>query len=209
MFLKYFISAAILFASLTTASSALEVVAPGIAPNTKVYVPCDYSAQHNYDYTPRNYEFSAKRNFGYIKMGAGMSLAKGHRDLGPTIGIGYRIVDVNDCCAVDLSFNFTAAKHESFYSMPRIMYLYYFNPNDVSSLYVGGGLSFGFKSINKHHHKSFKGLEAEAVVGYEFNRFSNIRTFVELNLSQPVLAAGSHRNNYKMPVLTLSAGIGF
>lgn len=87
------------------------------------------------------------------------------------------------------------------------MYLRYFDLASSSSLYAGGGLSYGHIK-NKVDHKKFEGILAEGAVGYEWMRTNSIRAFVELNASQSAIAL-TDKHQYMPPVLSLSFGVGF
>lgn len=160
-------------------------------------------------------ETPSKNAFTYVRMGA--SPVQGVGAI-PGIGVGYRLSSGSG--AVDLSANF-GARHQKHgvkattYTFPKANYLHYFNPTEVNSLYVGGGLAWG--GIHKgtsedefgYSTKSdFDGIIANAALGYEMQRTSAFRSFVQLDVNQPMLAV-SQKHAFPSPSAELGVGIGF
>lgn len=144
--------------------------------------------------------------YTYFKLGGSVLTAKEWKDLMPAIGVGRRYEWTGK--AVDISANYAANGHSGHYfSIPKIMYLQYLTPQSNCSPYLGGGLSWG-EVRDKHEDHKFQGIFAEFAVGYEFQRQSPIRTFVQLDLSQGLLAHNK-RGSTPAPTLALTAGIGF
>jgi hypothetical protein len=167
-----------------------------------------------------SYPVSAE-SFTYVKLGAGFTRAKSIEkrgegeikskhtkwsyEFGPAIGIGRRFT--LDSSAVDLSINWLGNNHAGYFACPKIMYLQYLSPYSSSSLYYGGGLSLGCIASKG---LKFSGLQGEVAVGYEMNRHSNIRTFIELNASHGILAFDSkYKNDSFAPAVSLTFGVGF
>ena len=144
-------------------------------------------------------------NITYFKMGGGLIPSGEGAQFGPAFGFGERFE--RGIHAVDLSINGGYANGNSYFTLPKVMYLHFFNPDDASSLYAGGGLSYGHIR-NKASHKDFTGILAEAAVGYEWMRHTSIRSFVELNISQGAIALSSN-HHYMTPVVSVSFGVGF
>jgi hypothetical protein len=118
------------------------------------------------------------------------------------------------------------------YTLPKVNYLFVLSPKSANSLYAGAGLAIGgIKQttivdgqeavINAEDQKEvtpaiaaseknqeFHGLIPTAVVGYEFNRTGALKTFVQLDVSQPALAVRKD-GDFFTPKVALSAGIGF
>lgn len=154
--------------------------------------------------------------FTYLRMGACPAQGVGAM---PGMGIGYRII--SGFSAADFSVNFSGRnqRHYSYatsYSLPKANYLYYFNPTEDNSLYVGGGLAWGgiHKEIRDYQNEDsstefdFDGIIANVAIGYEIHRTSTIRSFVQLDLNQPTLAV-SQRHDFPSPTAELGVGIGF
>ena len=160
---------------------------------------CNYNCEENC--SPSSYSA-----YTYFKLGAGVLSAKDWKDLMPALGAGRRY-EWNGK-AVDISANYSiAGKHGYHYSIPKIMYLQYLTPEADSSPYFGGGLSWG-ELHNKRKGQKFQGIFGELAAGYEFQRNSPIRTFVQLDLSQGLIAHHKHKST-PAPALALTAGIGF
>jgi hypothetical protein len=144
--------------------------------------------------------------YTYFKIGGGVLSVKDWKDPMPAIGVGRRFEWGTK--AVDISANYSiAGKHGHYFSIPKIMYLQYLTPYADCSPYLEGGLSWG-ELHNKRKDQKFQGVFGELAVGYEFHRHSPIRTFIQLDLSQGLLANNKHGST-PAPALALSAGIGF
>lgn len=142
--------------------------------------------------------------FKYVKLGGGIFT---YPDCmaGPAVSLGWRFQEENH--ALDISANYAGISRSFMVTLPKAVYLQYLNPNSKKSMYVGGGLSFGW--MNQHSSKkSFTGLMAEFVVGYDFNRFGKTKLFTELTITQSMLKV-SHKNRYQAPVMTVTCGVGF
>ena len=158
---------------------------------------------------------SEKNSFTYIRMGASPLQGVGAV---PGMGIGYRLASGSS--AVDLSGNFGArrikhGKEVTTYTLPKVNYLHYFTPTKDNSLYVGGGLAWGGVHTNTHNYDEeyssradFHGIIANAAVGYEMQRASSVRSFVQLDVNQPTLAV-SQRHEFPSPSAELGVGLGF
>lgn len=118
------------------------------------------------------------------------------------------------------------------YTLPKVNYLFVLNPKSANSLYAGAGLALGgIKQttivdgqeavinpedqtvvtpavLASEKNQEFHGLIPTAVVGYEFNRSGTVKTFVQLDVSQPALAVRKD-GDFFTPKVALSAGIGF
>jgi hypothetical protein len=148
---------------------------------------------------------SHKSNFTYLKMGGSLIPNKNGYDLAPMIFLGNRFQRASH--AIDLSFGGARYDKNSYFILPKIMYLYYFTPDLPTSFYAGGGLSCG-RIKNHEEHKMFKGILGEAAVGYEWIKTSSISSFVELTLSQSAIPLGE-RYHHMPPLISLGFGVGF
>ena len=150
-----------------------------------------------------------------VKLGAAnINGPHSHSNVAPVIELAKRF-DVNNA-AIELSARYSHANTDNqdsmFYSLPKITYLAFYTPNCVNSFFYGGGLSWSktrhYNSVNTNNTASFQGLYAEGVVGYEMHRDKKIKTTLELNVSQPVLASSQHGRN-PGPSVFATLGFGF
>ncbi len=128
----------------------------------------------------------------YARIGYGTVFGGGSAP-GPAIGFGYRYE--LDQLGVDLSFiNLAFPEHDSTASgdvgisgsWARLLALYYLNPKANSSIYGGGGLSWGGSAVTSSGNVySGSGIQGELSVGYEMLRASTIRLFVQADLTLP------------------------
>jgi hypothetical protein len=126
----------------------------------------------------------------YIRLGQGVAAAPG-APTGPGIGLGYRLelghvgLDASMNLAVTNVMN--ADKRGFVGSLAKLTAQYYFMPDADKSPYLGGGVSWGFRSLNVGADRyAGNGLQAEIVGGYEFLRNSNIRAFIQAGVSLPL-----------------------
>ncbi|MDP1835203.1 MAG: hypothetical protein Q8K75_04655 [Chlamydiales bacterium] len=141
--------------------------------------------------------------FTYLKMGLGIFPNEG---VGPTFGLGKRWE--SGFSAIDASINWSESGSSEYVSIVKAMYLYRFTPFDVNGMYAGGGMSIG--SLTQPNHRRFSGLLAEFAVGFEMLCQQSIRTFLELNISQGMVAFDAkHKAHGFNPFISMSAGFGF
>lgn len=148
---------------------------------------------------------SQHANITYFRIGGSLIPIGEGTKFGPAFAFGERFE--RGIHAIDLSIAGGCFNKNSYFTFPKVMYLYYFNFDHSSSLYAGGGLSYGYIK-NKASHKKFAGILAEAAVGYEWMRKTSIRTFVEMNISQGAIAL-SDKHHYMPPIVSVSFGVGF
>ena len=156
----------------------------------------------------------SSKSFTYLKMGAMDTYPTDTVQIVPGLGLGYRL-NTGDG-AVDFSANYTRGTGLNgkevtyFYTFPKVSYLHYLSPSKSQSLYVGAGLAFG--SLKNKEMAKFIGLIPSATLGYEMNRKANFRSFLQLDVSQPAVAAKLTRNDgvkFPGPVAEFSLGVGF
>lgn len=118
------------------------------------------------------------------------------------------------------------------YTLPKVNYLFILSPKSDNSFYAGAGLAIGgikqttviaakdavvnvedqteitpaVAAYNKN--QEFHGLIPNVVVGYEFNRNGAVKTFVQVDVSQPALAVRKD-GVFFTPKVAFFAGIGF
>lgn len=153
------------------------------------------------------------KSFGYARMSIADSDAIRAFQTLPGLGLGYRYNI--DAAAIDVSANYTrevAGKENEtyFYTAPRVSYLRYWNGEKDQSFYYGAGLAWG--GVRKSADENFAGLVPNATVGYEMNRNATVRSFVQLDVSQPALSITTTSVSYQNlpgPLAEVSIGLGF
>lgn len=153
--------------------------------------------------------------FTYVEIGGAALFVGQKSETSPAIGIGRRYC--TPYSAIDVSFHILPGDNGVFlYSTPRILYLHYFEPEAFNSLYAGGGLSYsGMKGAKqkdsegeKIERKSFNGVAAELVLGYEFCRQSYLRPFAQITLTQALIAT-NRKGDFPSPAIAAYLGAGF
>ena len=146
----------------------------------------------------------------------------------PGFGLGYRKSFGHS--GIDISFNYNEgadwAKSERFitWTTPKVSYLYYFTPKTNTCLYSGIGMGWGGCSHKKYETaaiendyyyddaqlvQKFTGLIPHLTLGVELLRTSILTSFIELNLSQPVIPKYFKGESKPGPIAELSVGAGF
>lgn len=138
-----------------------------------------------------------KNSFSYIRMGVSDSKVPNQLQqldqVTPGIGIGYRISSGFNGLDVSGDYNYRTftteqgKEHTYRYTLPKANYVLYVTPSRSSSLYAAAGAAWG--GIVTKDKSEFHGLIPNVAVGYEMNRKASWRTFVQVDVSQPVLAA--------------------
>lgn len=117
------------------------------------------------------------------------------------------------------------------YTLPKVSYLYYLNPKADNSFYAGAGVAFGWRKQTSviaaqdevkdsegvvtqqavdasNDVREFAGIVPGITAGYEMNRYGSVKTFVQLDATQPTLGY-INVGKFFGPEVTLSAGLGF
>lgn len=160
---------------------------------------------------------SPKKSFGYLRMGlSDTELNKTDVQVLPGVGLGYRLVAGSS--AIDLSASFNRRKSVTdegreetlHYTVPKANYLYYVNAESNNSFYAGAGLAWGGIDTRdmEDNKSSFIGLIPNVALGYELNRTGTLRSFVQLDVSQPAIAAVKE-GAFPKTFAELSVGAGF
>lgn len=136
------------------------------------------------------------RDFGYFRLGAGLTFVEGKALSGPALGFGWRHYEghlsvdasvANAFVVRDVATGFTmGALSMNFYYLPQ--------PEAASSAYFGGGLTWGVARVCTEFDTEFgddtcfrgDGLQLEVGGGYEFLRHSSIRLATHANISLPL-----------------------
>lgn len=165
-------------------------------------------------------------------------LPKNDQKLMPGLGIGYRAAFDHHAVDVSADGNRREIRDVAqekavnySYTLPKVNYLYYVTPASDSSFYAGAGLAFGgmkdttvvaavdevkaedgtvaTPSVAAHNVvQEFHGLIPNIAAGYEFGRNTSVRTFVQLDVSQPAIAT-AREGTFFGPKVALSLGAGF
>lgn len=147
----------------------------------------------------------------YLKVGA--TNPPGDSDVLPTLGIGARFQ--KDKYGFDLSANIGSLIFVNYASLKGIG-LFYPNPEKQNQLYLGFGPGIGYfeSSVpmggpfgSASSHCGF--LSVDGLVGYEFRHAPRFKTFVQLEISQPIFSFKNQRRSTYKPGFALTAGIGF
>lgn len=161
----------------------------------------------------------------YFRLGYGGAIGPSFNS-GPQFGFGYRYE--LDNVGIDLSFlnlmvatgkrnaDGTTGSAAVTGSWVKLMGIYYANPMANSSLYFGGGLSWGVTAIaDDTTAYSGSGLQGEAVIGYELLRASTIRIFLEGEATLPFYTVtedyflGTGNSSKYVPFFGASIGLGW
>ena len=157
---------------------------------------------------------SLNKSYTYLRMGVTDTYPTNSVQIVPGLGLGYRLSAGDG--ALDLSANYTRGKGLTgeetsyFYTLPKATYLHYLAPTKGQSVYAGAGLAFG--GMKNKEGTKFQGLIPSATVGYEMNRKTNFRSFVQLDVSQPAIAANltkAEGKGFPGPIAEISVGAGF
>ena len=154
-----------------------------------------------------------KKSFGYLRMGVSDSeVPKDTQQMVPGLGLGYRIVSGSSALDLSASFNRRDLRTDEGrertyqYTLPKANYLYYVSAERNSSLYAGGGLAWG--GVTTADGQEFHGIITNVALGYELGRNSTLRSFIQLDVSQPAIAA-SQKGSLPSPIAEISLGAGF
>jgi hypothetical protein len=152
---------------------------------------------------------TVRNRFTYVRLGPSNSSFS--KEIFPSMALGRRFEIPKS--AIDLSAGFgylgkTFSNSHSYYAyLPKIMYLRYADQEHENTFFYGSGMSF-FTSASDARASKFFGIAAHISAGYEFGRYDRIRQLTQLDISQPILPAYS-KGNFPLPVIELSAGVGF
>lgn len=183
------------FAIEPTVETIPNPVKLNIAPKTKV------------EETAKN-----SKSFLYLRMGVSeANLSQINLEVVPGIGLGYRLT--SGASAIDLSASFNRREVRTdegkektyFYTLPKANYIHYISPASDTSFYAGAGLAWGGM---KTENAEFLGLIPNAAIGLEMNRNAAWRSFIQLDVSQPAIAA-EKVGDLPKPFAEITLGAGF
>jgi hypothetical protein len=139
----------------------------------------------------------------------------------PALGFGFRAE--MDTFALDVSFlngQFGADNYGSdsgsAFTLLRLSGLRYLSPTADRSVYVGGGLSYGYQHFGRYSYDPVtqvstgdydgNGLQGELIVGYEIARASSMRVFVQADAVLPFYSAESTSYSSRAPGGPITTG---
>lgn len=161
-------------------------------------------------FLPANQE--KRSSLYYIKLGVAHPCGDSSYFL-PSLGLGARFQ--KGYYGFDLSASHSTLVFMNYASL-KGMFLFYPQPEKKHQLYLGVGPGIGCHFGGVPMGAPFGGasskrwtLNLEGVLGYEFRHTAHFKTFIQLELTQPVFGFGEgHRGSYK-PGFALMGGIGF
>lgn len=169
-------------------------------------------------------EAAKSTSFFYLRMGVADSELPTQVDhYLPGLGLGYRLAEGAYAVDFSTSFNQRTSRtdegkvHTYTYKLPNATIVRYISPEKNNSFYAGGGLAWGgvdreekttTAEGSQWEERSFHGLIPNVTCGYEMKRHDTLRTFAELTISQPAIAA-SQEGKLPGPYAELSLGAGF
>jgi hypothetical protein len=154
-----------------------------------------------------------KSSLYYVKLGA-VHPPGDSCDVLPNFGVGVRFQ--TDYYGFDLSANLGSLIFINYASLKGVFLLYPW-PEECHQFYfgVGPGVGYHLSSVPMggpfgSATREYGNITLEGVVGYEFRHAPHFKTFIQLELSQPIIGFGRHRShcNYS-PGVGLTGGFGF
>lgn len=148
----------------------------------------------------------------YLKLGATYPPGDSSGIL-PTFGLGTRFQ--RDYYGFDLSANLASIVFINYASLKGI-FLFYPQPEKRSQLYFGFGPGIGHHLTSVPMGGPFGGATTEygkatleGVLGYEFRHTQHFKTFIQIELSQPIFGFSRHYHCGYKPGVCLTGGFGF
>ena len=164
---------------------------------------------------------SIKHQFTYIRLGVGTSFNNTEPQAMPSLGLGKRYQYSH--VGIDLSVNwmaksFKTGSNEYYFSIPKILLLFFITPRSTASIYFGFGPSYGWITTpqkgspldaNFIEEKRFRGILLEGTLGVEIAPKHSVKSFIGFDISYPLAAASETEDKIKKPVISGSFGIAF
>lgn len=160
----------------------------------------------------------ANNNFDYyqIKIGSGVFNTQNGWVGAPIVAFGKRF-EMGDS-ALEISAGYGKHNHAngdrfSYYSLPKITYVSFHDPQAPSGLFYGGGLSFSqvknsASYYSQNQDSKFVGAFAEGTFGYEFKRNAAICPILYVDISQAMVAE-SKQGKHPGPSIMIGMSAGF
>lgn len=171
-----------------------------------------YPSHRPIDFYDENHSKDDFCEIDYLKLGGALITMGQKSTFVPVIGFGRRC----ECPEMGVDYSATigyakgiAGNERSvfLYTIPKILALKFVDPCSNFSFYYGGGGSWT-GIVNNNKRQSFHGIFVEAVIGYELQRQCSMRTFIQFEVNQGILAA-YRKGKYPSPTGLLTFGIGF
>lgn len=131
----------------------------------------------------------------------------------PSFGLGARFQ--RGYYGFDLSANLGTAIFINYASL-KGLFLFYPRPEKKHQLYCGIGPGIGYHLSSVPLGQPFGAATSkcghvtlEACLGYEFRHTDHFKTFIQLELSQPIVGFGGHGSRSYKPGVAVVGGIGF
>lgn len=152
-----------------------------------------------------------KSTLFYVQLSASEGDLTSIKALHPGVGLGVRHMVLQG--ALDISAEGLGVRQsdgsEFHWSFPKIAYLYYFQKEGPTSLYLGPAISWGGVSkTNEDGWPDFVGIFTGVHAGCDFSVGENFLGFTEFRLNIPT-AYAYKEGDFPGPSLTLSLGTGF
>lgn len=149
----------------------------------------------------------------YMKLGA-VHPPGNSSDILPNFGLGARFQ--TGYYGFDLSASLGSIAFINYASLSGT-FLFYPQPEKTNQLYfgIGPGVGYYFDSVPMGQPfgsgSSQRGIvTVDGVLGYEFRHNNHLKTFIQLELSQPAVSFGGHGyHRDHTPGVAMSIGIGF
>lgn len=149
----------------------------------------------------------------YLKIGGCFANVGQHGAFMPVVSYGRRYEALD--YGVDYSINAGYAKGFAdnnrsvvYYTLPKVLCLYFTAPFSSCSPYIGAGASWMGLINNRCDKQIFHGVAAEASIGFEIQRTCQMRTFVQADVTQPVIPA-YRKGKFPTPTFIVTFGLGF
>jgi len=164
---------------------------------------------------------SIKHQFTYIRLGVGTSFSNNNPQIMPSLGLGkrYQYSHIGiDISANWMAKNFKTGSNEYYFSIPKILLLFFITPKSNASFYFGFGPSYGrivspqkgtpFDSDYQEERK-FLGVLAEGTIGLEIAPKHAVKSFIGFDIAYPLAASSETEDKINKPVVSGSFGIAF
>ncbi|MEZ4270753.1 MAG: hypothetical protein R3C68_04775 [Myxococcota bacterium] len=148
----------------------------------------------------------------YLSLGPILTLGE---DVNPgsqfTFGYRYELNSFGVDASISLgAHNINNDESGFIWTVPKLMGLYFFDPESNGTFYLGGGLSWGgVSNIDKNEDFDGSGLQGELALGYELLRTSSLRMFIQANATLPFYRGSEDGGDERYtPTFGIAFGIG-
>ncbi len=152
---------------------------------------------------------AAKQSHLYLRLNVTEPNPGNRRPLMPGLGLGFRKMSGSSALDFSAAYSKRKGKHHGkseWITLPKMSYLYYFSPVQTQSVYAGPGVAYG--RIKRHAGDRFQGLIPSASIGYEISRKANLLSFLQLDVSLPLIAT-KRRGHLPGLMAEFAFGAGF